>query len=181
MARKVAFLLMVLAVALVGCEDDSGDGTLRAIIDDAGETTGFRDFSTGRDKSFGVFVCADHGSVELESIEPMHTEGDIEFLGALIYTSPEMFVGAANGYPADGLDVSRTEPLEGALVDIDCESPAGDERIQILIGAERTGAGGGVVDGLRVESSGGSLEIPFTVILCGDRMEYCEALQPADD
>lgn len=180
MPFKLALLLTALAVALAGCQSGGGDGTLEAIIDDAGETAGFGDFSRGRDKSFGIYVCSAGGSVELESIEPMHTEGDIEFLGAMVYTSPDMFVGAAHGYPTDGLDLSRTEPLEGAVVDTSCDSPGGDERVQLLIGAERTAAGGGVIDGLRVETSGGTLEIPFIILLCGDRFEYCEALQPAE-
>lgn len=175
---RITILAAALFISVAACQGDTGQGTLEAIIDEEGETAGFGDFSTGRDKSFGIYICAAGGSVELESIEPMHTEGDIEFLGALIYTSPDMFVGAAHGYPPDGLDLSRTEPLEGATVDIDCDSPSGDERVQLLIGAERTGAGGGVVDGLRVETSGGAVEIPFIVLLCGDRFEYCEALQP---
>jgi hypothetical protein len=179
MSPKTTLALVALAMTLAACQGDDGEGTLRAIIDDAGETTGFGDFSTGRDKSFGIFICADGGSVGLESIEPVHTEGDIEFLGALVYTSPDMYVGATHGYPPHGLDLSRTEELEGAVVDITCDSPSGDDRVQLVIGAERTGAGGGVVDGLRVETTAGELEIPFTVLLCGDRMEYCEALLPA--
>jgi hypothetical protein len=179
MSRKFVLLFAVFAVALAACQSETGEGTLRAIIDEEGETAGFGDFSTGRDKSFGIYICSEGGSVQLDSIEPMHTEGDIEFLGGLIYTSSDMFVGAAHGFPPDGLELERTEPLEGATVDSACDSPSGDERVQLLVGVERTGAGGGVVDGLRVETSGGPVEIPFIVLLCGDRFEYCEALQPA--
>lgn len=175
------WLLPAIALVMVSCSDGGTDGTLQAVIDDAGETTGFANFSTGGDKSFGVFICAEGGAVELQSVEPAHAEGDVEFLGALVYTSDDMFVGAAHGYPPDGIAADRTEALEGAVVDTDCSSPEGADRVQLLVGAERTGAGGGVIDGVTVETSGGTLEIPLTILLCGDRMEFCEVLVPPDD
>ena len=177
MLRKELAVVALLGMVLSACGDDGG-GTLQAIIEPEGETAGFGDFTTGRDKSFGIFVCSNEGAVELESIEVIETEGDIEFLGAMVYTSPDMFVGATHGYPPDGLDVARTEPLEGAVVDSDCDDPDGDDRVQLLVGAERTSTGGGVIDGLLVQTSGGELEIPFIILLCGDELEWCEVLIP---
>lgn len=173
-------LLLPLAIVIAAC-GGGDDGTLEAIVDEGGETNGFADFTAGTEKSFGIFICANGGEVELESVAPAATEGEIEFLGALIYTSPDRFVGAAHGFPTDGLDESRTEPAEGAIVDHECEDPEGEERVQLLVGAQRTGSGGGVIDGLEVETSGGILEIPYTILLCGNQMEFCEALVPEDD
>jgi hypothetical protein len=94
-----------------------------------------------------------------------------------VYTSDEMFVGAAHGYPPDGIDQSKLSDVEGAEVEADCAN-SGGEKVQLLIGAERTGIGGGVLDGFVVTYDGGELEIPFTILLCGDEMEFCEALIP---
>jgi hypothetical protein len=175
-------LAMVLPLALlIGACAGQGAGTLEAVIDPGGETYGHTSFATGRDKGFGVFVCSRNGEVELESIEPMHSEGSIEFLGALVYTSEDKFVGAAHGFPPDGLDVNKTEPLEGAVVDSACAEPSSSERVQILVGAERTSSAGGVLDGFVVTTDNGDLEISLTVLLCGDEMEFCEALIPEDD
>ena len=178
-ARPLLGLVLIVAMGS-GCNARTGPGTLEAVIEPQGETAGFGNFSTGRDKSFGVFVCTRDGSVELESITPMHTEGDVEFLGARVYVSPDRYVGAAHGFPPDGIDESRIEPFAETVIESDCDAPPGDERVQLLVGAERTGSGGGVVDGFVVQTTGGELEIPFTILLCGDRMEYCEVLEPAD-
>ena len=51
--------------------------------------------------------------------------------------------------------------------------------MELLIGAERTGVGGGVLDGFVVTYASGELETPFTILLCGDETEFCEALIPA--
>ena len=177
--RKMWVLFAAVAIMLIGCSDGANDGTLEAIVEDEGETVGFGNFSLGPDKSFGVFVCSD-GAAEIQAVEPITTEGNVEFLGAMIYTSQDQFVGAAHGYPTDGLDQDKLEPAEGAIVDIGCDSPDGEERVQLVLGAERTGAGGGVVDGIRVQTVGGDLEIPFTILLCGDNLEYCEVLLPED-
>jgi len=178
MLRRTIILAAAFAVALSACSGDSGGGTLEAVIDPGGETTGFGNFSTGADKSFGVFMCTRDGAVEIQSVEPAHTEGDIEYLGSAVYTSDEMFVGAAHGYPPDGIDESKLGDIDGAAIDADCTESGGD-KVQLIIGAERTGIGGGVLDGFVVTYDGGELEIPFTILLCGDEMEFCEALVPA--
>ena len=177
--QRLLALLAVSALTVVACGDNAADGTLQAIVEEGGETVGFGSFSQGTDKSFGIFICSE-GRAEIEMVEPMSTEGNVDFLGALVYTSDEQFVGAAHGYPADGLDDEKLEPAEGAVVDIGCDSPDGAERVQLVVGTERTGAGGGVVDGIRVKTAGGDLEIPFTILLCGDNLEYCEVLLPED-
>ncbi len=174
MRIKSALVALVLVLAACG---GSADPTLEALVEPGGETTGFGSFTAGMVKSFGVFVCSNDGVATLTSIEPMIVEGEIDFLGAMVYKSSDKFVGAANGYPTDGLDESHLEPMEGAAVEADCGDSDGD-RVQLIIGAERTGSGGGVLDGFLVTYDGGELEIPFTILLCGDGMEYCEALIP---
>jgi hypothetical protein len=178
MFKRVGILAVIMTMAVAACSGEDGGGTLEAVIDAAGETTGFGNFSRGADKAFGVFICTRDGSVEIESVEPLHTEGDIEYLGSTVYTSDERFVGAANGYPPDGIDETKLTAVEGSVVDADCAESGGD-KVQLIIGAERTGIGGGVLDGFSVTYNGGKLEIPFTILLCGDAMEFCEALVPA--
>lgn len=178
MTRLVA-TSFALVLVLAACSP-SDDPTLSAVIDDEGETTGFADFSAGIDKSFGVFVCSNDGEVEIESIEPIHTEGDVEFLGGEIYVSDGQFVGAAHGYPPDGIDESKISPAPGTSIESDCASPDGDDRVQLILGARRTSDAGGVIDGFLVETSGGDLEIPLTILLCGAEMEFCEVLEPAE-
>jgi hypothetical protein len=176
MRIRTAVTLMAAILALGACGE--GTGELEAIIEEGGETYGFGDFSNGTDKSFGVFICVTGGSVTIESVEPMHTEGDIEFLGAVVYTSEDRFVGATNGFPPDGIDESKIEPAEGATVSADCAG--GDsEKVQLLLGAERTSTSGGVLDGFLVTWETGELEIDATILLCGDELEFCEALIPA--
>ena len=173
--KKIVLVAAMLAIA--ACS--GGSGELQAIIDEGGETYGFGNFSTGTDKSFGVFICVDGGSATIESVEPMHSEGQIEFLDARVYTSEDRFVGAADGFPPEGIDESMLEPAEGAVVSADCSVGEG-EKVQLLVGAERTGSGGGVLDGFLVTADTGELEIDLTVLLCGDELEYCEALVPAE-
>jgi hypothetical protein len=173
--KKIALL----AISLVIAACSGGGGQLQSIIEDGGETYGFGDFSNGTDKSFGVFICVDGGSATIESVESLHAEGEIEYLGAVVYTSEDRFVGAANGFPPDGIDEAKIEPAEGAVVTAAC-SGGDSEKVQLLVGAERTGSGGGVLDGFLVTTDTGELEIDLTILLCGDELEYCEALIPAE-
>lgn len=176
MRRIILLAIVSLAATACGAEDT---GSLEAITNGTG--SGFGDFSAGNDKSFGIFLCTNGGSVELEAIEPMALDGDIEFLGGSIYTSPDEFIGAADGYLPDAVDEERVEPLEGARLDIDCVGPEGDDRVQLLIGVERTGTGGGSLDGVVIRNSGGQpLFIDYEVLLCGDELEYCEILESED-
>jgi hypothetical protein len=117
----------------------------------------------------------------LQEVTPISSEGEIEFLGARVYTSPENFVGAADGFPAEDIDQSRLEPAQGAVIDSDCDETDGDNRVQIIVGAERKGPGGGSVAGFTLRWEGGSVEVPFTVLLCGDELEFCEALLPGEE
>ncbi len=176
MLRRLAITIAVLSLVTTGCTDSQFDGTLIAVVDPQGETSGFGDFTTGSDKSFGIFVCAADGAVQLNSIDAESIEGDAELLGGVVYTSPDMFVGAANGFPTDGLDEDRVEPLEGAVVERTCDETPGEDLVQVIVGAERTSSDGGVIDGIEVDTSGGTLVIDYTILLCGDELEFCEFL-----
>lgn len=178
MQRRWLIALLAAILALPACGSGSDVGDLQAIIAEGGETNGFADFSKGVDKSFGVFICVEGGSATIESVETMHSEGEIEYLGARVYSSEDMFVGAAHGFPPDGIDEAKIEPVEGAVIMADCAVSEG-EKVQIILGAERTGVGGGVLDGFLVTSDTGGLEIDYTILLCGEEMEFCEALEPA--
>lgn len=142
----------------------------------AGDTVGFGQFRTGPDKSFGVFVCTNDGEVTLETIEPVSSEGAIEFLGAMVYTSDDRYIGAADGFPPEGMGDANLVDLEEAVVASDCTDQVGDDRVQLIVGAERTGSGGGMIEGLLVQTSAGDVEIPLTILLCGDELEFCEVL-----
>jgi hypothetical protein len=49
----------------------------------------------------------------------------------------------------------------------------------VLIGANRVGPSGGSIEGIRIIHSDGFLEITdYTIILCGDDLEYCEEYAP---
>lgn len=178
MFRRIGLLAVTVAMVLAACSGDSGGGSLEAVIEPEGETSGFGNFSTGRDKSFGVFICTQDGSVEIDGVEPLHAEGDVEYLGTDVYKSDDRFVGATHGFPPDGIDETKLSDVEGAVIDADCSDSGGD-KVQLILGAERIGSGGGVLDGFVVTYDGGELEIPFTILLCGDAMEFCEALVPA--
>jgi hypothetical protein len=152
------------------------------VIAPGGDTVGFTEFGNGTEKTFGVFICTNGGEVGVKAVSPTKTEGDIAYLGALLYTSPGKFVGAAHGFPPDGVDEARLRPAETASFEKDCSGPRGEDRVQLLIGAERTGSGGGVIDGVVVTTGGDQeLVIPLTILLCGDRMEHCEALVAPED
>ncbi len=161
-------------LVLAACGSSTG-GTLQPVMEEGGDTVGFANFAAGSVKSFGVFVCTD-GPVELTTIEALSIEGEIELLGADVYVSDEKFVGAANGFPTDGLEDDKLESAVGAVVDIPCSQPEGSERVQIIFGAERLGSGGGVIEGIEIETDAGTVEIPLTILLCGDELEYCEVL-----
>jgi hypothetical protein len=177
MTRRVLTLGFLLA--LTACSN--GGGTLEPVLEPGGEIAGFGDFSNGADKSFGIFICTRGGAVTVESIDVISIEGDIDLLGASIYTSSERFVGAVHGYPPAGIDETKLQDLEGAVVEADCEGPEGDDRVQLVVGAERAGRGGGQIDGLTVGTDAGEVEINFAIVLCGDELEYCEALLGNED
>lgn len=176
--RRAVTATLLLATLLGACSGESADGRLQALVEGDGDVVGFTTFSSGTDKSFGIFICNEGDEAEIKSVEPIAQEGDIEFLGAVLYRAADQFVGAAHGFPTDGLDESKYEEAIGATVDVDCDSPSGEDRSQLIVGAERTGVGGGMIDGIRVTSSSGELEIPLTILLCGDEFEYCESLIP---
>lgn len=180
MKTRTAIALFATTLAIVGCGGgtDSGSGELRAVIREGGETIGHTNFNVGSEKTFGVFICVDGDSATIESVEPIHTEGEVEFVEASVYTSEDMFVGAAHGYPPDGIDETKVESAEGAVVSADCSEAEG-EKVQLLIGARRTGIEGGVLDGFLVTTDTGELEVDLTILMCGEEMEYCEALEPA--
>lgn len=135
-------------------------------------TVGFTDFSRGTDKSFGIFVCITDIDVVLESVEAISSDGDIEVLGGLLYEAEDGFVGAVNGYPPTGLDASFLTDIAGATVTTACDA---DTQSQVIVGTNRTGPGGGKIEGIRIHYEGGSLDVPdYNIILCGDEREFCE-------
>ena len=174
MLRRSLALVAVLTIVFTAC---SGSGDLQVIVD--GEGSGFGDFAGGGDKTFGLFICADGGPVELESIEASGIEGDVELIGAVVYTSDSQFVGAVDGFPPVGIE-SKVEPMEGAVVEVSCVEPDGDERVQLLIGVERTGTGGGKLDGVVIGTSGGDVEVTYSILMCGDELEFCDVLENAE-
>ena len=164
-------LLGILTAACGG-----GGGTLES--DDIG-IVGFHDFSSGPEKSFGIFVCASGGEVVLESVEPIESEGEIEMLGAVVYESSTGFVGADNGFPPDVLAGTETAEINGAVVTTPCNEAAPETRTQVVVGVTRTGPSGGTIDGVRINHGNGSLDVDgYVIILCGDEMERCEDFAP---
>ena len=171
-------IVTVLAVILAAC-GGAGGGSLQANVDPEREIVGFHDFTQGPDKSFGIFICANGGEVILESVEVIGQEGAVELLGGVVYEATEDFVGALDGFPPTGQLAGVATDINGAIVTTDCEDPEPAKRTQLLIGVERTGSGGGMIDGVRVGYRGGELEVAdYTIILCGDQLEYCEAFAP---
>lgn len=141
---------------------------------------GFQDFSQGTEKSFGIFVCVTDEDVVIESVEAMSSDGDIEVIGATLYVAEDAFVGAINDFPPRGLSESFLSEIPGAVVMTDCESEG--DRSQVIVGANRTGAGGGIIEGIRINYEGGSLEVgDYNIILCGDDGEYCENVNSSVD
>lgn len=194
--RRAALLILIVVMSLVLAACDSGeadtgdaatttslglevDPTAPLISLEAG-TVGFQDFSQGNEKSFGLFVCVTGDDVELESVEPIASEGDIEVIGATLYVAEDAFVGAINDYPPRGLSESFLNDIPGAVVTTPCDSDG--DRSQVIVGTNRTGAGGGKIEGIRINYSGGALDIGgYNIILCGDQGEYCENVNSKAD
>lgn len=181
MSGRIWTQLVVIAVLVVACSNN--EGTLVPVIDLEGEVSGFGEFSNGTDKSFGLFVCTEGGSVQLESVEPASIEGSIEMLGAMVYTEETggRFVGAVHGYPPAGLEETQLVSIEGAVIESDCDAEDAENQIQIVVGAERTGPEGGQIDGLIVNTSTGPVDVDYGILLCGDDLEYCESLAPSEE
>ncbi len=137
-------------------------------------TVGFQDFSEGTEKSFGIFVCITDVEVVIESVEAISADGDIAMLGAVLYEADDAFVGAIHDFPPRGLDEDFLTAIPGATVDTACDS---ETRSQVVVGASRTGAGGGMIEGIRINYQGGSLDVAdYRIILCGDEGEYCDVI-----
>ena len=183
--KRPTLLTVVLAfsVAVVSCGSDANSSTevsdaLRVQTDE-GQIDGFFDFSTGADKSFGLFTCSSVDAVTLESIEAISIEGEIEFLGAVMMEASDGFIGAVDGHPPSGLEENATQAFEGFVVDVPCDDEDAATKVQIVLGAERTGTGGGQIVGITIEHSEGAFVIDdYRIVLCGDDYEYCEALRP---
>lgn len=170
-AGRVITLILGLLAASCG-----GGGTLES--DDVG-IVGFHDFSSGQDKSFGIFVCASGGDVELESVEAIGSEGQIELLGAIVHESSAGFVGADHGFPPAVLVGTEIVDISGAVVSTPCEEAAPETRTQVVVGVTKTGSPGGTIEGVRINHQGGSLDVDgYVIILCGDEMERCEDFAP---
>lgn len=172
---------IALATLVAACSGGPGEsGALIAPIDPSGETVGFLDFSNGSQKTFGLFVCAQDAAVTLDSVESLEIEGDALVIGARVLKSDGGFVGAADEFPPTSVNPTLLTDVGGVTVDTPCTGEAGP-RTQLLIGTERTSAGGGVIHGVRVNHNEGYLSVPaFTIILCGDEYEYCESIRPEE-
>ena len=145
---------------------------------DAG-TVGFQDFSEGTEKSFGIFVCTVDEDVVIESVEAMSADGEIAVIGAVLYEADDGFVGAIHDFPPRGLSEDFFSEIPGATVGTVCDS---DTRSQVVVGASRTGVGGGVIEGIRINYEGGSLDVAdYRIILCGDEGEYCDNIDSQAD
>lgn len=169
-ARVITLILALLATAC------STGGTLES--EDVG-IVGFHDFSSGPEKSFGIFVCAAGGDVELESVEAIGSEGQIELLGAIVHESSAGFVGADNAFPPAVLAGTEIVDIAGAVVSTPCEEAAPETRTQVVVGVSRTGSAGGTIEGVRINHQNGSLDVDgYVIILCGDELERCEDFAP---
>lgn len=156
-------------VATTSETDRSADGPL--VSSEAG-TVGFQDFSEGTEKSFGIFVCVTDTDVVIDSVEAMSAEGDIELIGAILYEAEDGFVGAIHDFPPRGLSEDFFTEIPGATVATACDSAT---RSQVVVGASRTGSGGGLIEGIRINYQGGSLDVAdYRIILCGDDGEFCD-------
>jgi hypothetical protein len=173
----MAVVAFALSGALLSACGASEAGTLVAT---QSEINGFRDFSNGADKSFGIFLCADGGPVTLESAEATSSEGSIEVLGALHLAASDGFVGAVDGFPPEGLVPDAYQEIEGAEVTTECEEENPETRDQVILGVSRTGIGGGVIHSVTINYQGGSVEADYTIVLCGDLMEFCEGFEEED-
>jgi hypothetical protein len=167
----------LLGALLSACGSDDG-GTL---VSGQAEINGFRDFTNGSDKSFGIFLCAQGGPVTLESAEATTQEGSIEVLGALHLSAADGFVGAVDGFPPEGLSADAYEDVEGAQVTTDCDQEDPETRDQLVLGVSRTGVDGGVIHSVTINYRGGSIDADYTIVLCGDLLEYCEGFAEGED
>lgn len=172
--------LLTVVLLLAACSDGTSSSTTGGpgpLWSPESGLVGFNDFTRGTDKSFGLFVCVESDPVQIQDVEPVSIEGEVEFLGAYIYSATDGFIGAVDGYPPDGLDDSYLGELPGATVDTPCSSDV-ETRSQVVVGVSRTGSGGGRIEGLRINHDQGSLELPgYAIALCGDEMEYCDEVE----
>lgn len=177
--RATLAIIALLTLALAACNgDDAGTDEAQEsaesppLVAVEPRTRGFNDFSAGTEKSFGIFVCITDEEVALESVEAMSSDGEIEVLGGFLYEAEDGFVGALDGFPPTGLQESAVIEISVATVVTPCDS---ETRSQVVVGAKRTGPGGGVIEGVRLNYDGGSLEVPdYNILLCGDNGEFCE-------
>jgi len=168
----------LIALFVVACSAPQASDALKA-VDDPDEVVGFFDFTNGTDKTFGVFVCSSAEEVVLDTVEAINVDGEIELLGGLVYEANDGHVGAVDGFPPAGLSEDTLTGIEGAVVSTICDDSDPAHRTQVLIGANRVGPGGGSIEGIRIIHDDGFLEITdYTIILCGDDLEYCEEYAP---
>lgn len=177
--RATLAIVALLTLSLTACNGDEAgtdenqeSGESPPLVAVEPRTRGFTDFSAGTEKSFGLFVCITDGEVALESVEAMSSDGEIEVLGGFLFEAEDGFVGAVNGFPPSGLLESALVEISVATVVTPCDA---ETRSQVVVGANRTGPGGGVIEGVRINYDGGSLEVPdYNILLCGDNGEFCE-------
>jgi hypothetical protein len=149
------------------------------VVNDPDEVVGFFDFTNGTDKTFGVFVCISAEEVVLDTVEAINVDGEIELLGGLVYEADDGYIGAVDGFPPAVLSEDTLTGIDGAVVSTICDDSDAAHRTQLLIGANRVGPGGGSIEGIRIIHDDGFLEIAdYTIILCGDNLEYCEEYAP---
>jgi hypothetical protein len=170
-------VLMMLVLIVAGCSQ----GDPGVLVSNDTSTNGFRDFSQGTQKSFGIFVCASGGPVTMISADAKSSDGEIEVLGAMLYEAADGFVGAVDGFPPEGLDPATMEDIQGAVASSDCDDPDPATRNQVILGVERTGTAGGVIDGVTVVFEGGSIDVDYTIVLCGDADEFCEGFDDEEE
>lgn len=171
-------ILTVSALVLAGCSDAGGGADALSVQTEPGQIDGFVSFENGSDKSFGLFVCSNADQLTLDSVEAVTTEGEVAFLGAMVYEATDGFIGAVDGFPPTGLVDSTLSEMKGFILDLSCELEDPETKTQIVLGVDRTGPTGGMIEGIKVTHSEGELEIPdYKIILCGDAYEYCESLE----
>ena len=190
---RLAIMLLIMSVVAAACEGGEEANTAESatttstaepetegplVSPDAG-TVGFQDFSEGTEKSFGIFVCTVDQDVVIESVEAISAEGEIAVIGAILYEADDGFVGAIHDFPPRGLSEDFFSDIPGATVGTVCDS---ETRSQVVVGASRTGEGGGVIEGIRINYEGGSLDVAdYRIILCGDDGEYCDNIDSQAD
>ncbi len=193
-SRTLLVLLTVASILASGCGDVAeeaatvdvaattsipGHGPEGPLLSSEAGTVGFRDFSEGNVKSFGIFVCVTDAHVVIESVEAISSEGDIEMIGAVLYEADDAFVGAIHDFPPRGLSEDFLTEIPGATVGTVCES---ETRSQVVVGASRTGSEGGMIEGIRINYHGGSLDVAdYRIILCGEEGQFCDAIDSRVD